>query len=257
MLDWASALVVSTSEFEVAWERLGLGETPWQLDPPRRGPTPAERRAVVAHALDALRQRGVGHSGASPLAGHLRRLAQPHWSVDLRYHVGSLVTAVVAVRDRAATLAVRHADEIALLPIHPDHAVATLVDLPGRRRAGAGREIRVAAPVLDAARARAGPHDPRFVTELADRGVPHHDAVMLAEMCRSVHLRGQLGATVSVGDGTRMRRARYVVGFHTTKRGQFQQVRRAGPAGETVTVGPASRERLCTEVRELLAYATR
>ncbi|MDN5860690.1 MAG: ESX secretion-associated protein EspG, partial [Pseudonocardia sp.] len=115
MIDWSAAQVVTTSEFEVCWEMLRLGETPWQLDPPRSGLTTADRDAVVSSALQGLAARGLafGQRLGPALEEHLQRLAWPRWSADVRYVAGSAVSAVAAVRGSQATVAVRHDDEIA------------------------------------------------------------------------------------------------------------------------------------------------
>ena len=255
MIDWSSAKVVTTSEFEVCWELLRLGETPWQLDPPRSGLTDAERTAVVSSALNGLSARGLayGRRLGPVLEEHLERLAWPRWSADVRYVADSLVSAVAAVRGERATVAVRHDTEIALLDVPADDAVDVLLDLPGSGAPGPGRDVRMPASVLDAARRAADPGSYGFVEQLTAGGVSETDAALLWGMCRDVRMRGQYGATLGTGDGTRTRRAPYVIGFHATPQGRFRQVRRSERGVPTVTVGPAARSDLRRELTGLLA----
>ncbi|MGI5126484.1 ESX secretion-associated protein EspG [Pseudonocardia sp. CA-107938] len=254
MIEWSAAKVVTTSEFEVCWELLRLGETPWQLDPPRSGLTDAERTAVITEAIDGLAARGLafGRRLGPVLEEHLERLAWPRWSADVRYVAESLVSAVAAVRGERATVAVRHGREIALLDVPADDAVDVLLDLPGTGVPGPGRDVRLPAAVLDAARRAADPGSYRFVEELTDGGVSETDAALLWGMCRDVRMRGQFGATLGTGDGTRTRRAPYVIGFHATPQGRFRQVRRSERGVPTVTVGPATRADLRRELTDLL-----
>lgn len=257
-LDWSRAVVLTTTEFEVCWELVGLGETPWQLDPPRSGLTIAERHAIVAEVVGNLRRRGLGDHGGpgSVLADQLRLLACPDHAFDIRFRSDVLVAGVAAVRDSYCALAVRHGSEIAMLSVRPDAAAASLLDLVGSIPAGRGREVRLPAEVLDEARV-AGPRDhDRFVDELEWRGLARADAWSLVDMCRGVRLRGQLGASASARDGTRVRRAPHVVGFHATASGTFRQTRRRSPGGDTVTIGPTSRARMLADFVELVEAAT-
>lgn len=255
MIDWSAARIVTTSEFEVCWELLGLDETPWQLDPPRTGLTDDERAAAVASALAELTARGLadGRRPGPALETHLRRLARPHRSADVRWVAGSVAAAVAAVRGEQATVAVRHDREIALLDVPAADVADVLVDLPGAAGPGPGRDVRLPAGVLDAARRAAEPSTHRFVEVLTAAGVSETRAALLWGMCRDVRLRGQFGATHGTGDGTRTRRAPYVVGFHATGRGWFRQVRRRDGGAAAVTVGPAGRADLRRAVAELLS----
>lgn len=256
MPEWSSATVVTVSEFEVCWDLLGLGETPWQLDPPRSGLTDTERAMVITTAMKGLSGRGlaVGRRPGLVVDEHLRRLARPQWSIDTRYVGTSTVSAVAAAQGSRCTVAVRHDTEIALLDLPSDDAVDALLDLPGPAAPGPGRDVRVPSAVLDAARRFATTDQRRFVEELTAGGLSHADAVLLAAMCRDVRMRGQLGATTSANDGTRLRRAPHVIGFHATPQGRFWQVRRTERGAPMVTVGPAPRARMRAELAELLEH---
>ncbi|MDN5857646.1 MAG: ESX secretion-associated protein EspG, partial [Pseudonocardia sp.] len=158
-----------------------------------------------------------------------------------------------AVRGSQATVAVRHDDEIALLDMAADDAVDALLDLPGGGPAGPGRDVRLPAAVLDAARQAARPGSAGLVDGLVAGGVERADAALLETMCRDVRMRGQFGVTRRTGDGARMRRSPYVLGFHAGPRGRYRQVRRTEGGVPTVTVGPAARADLRRELIELVA----
>jgi hypothetical protein len=253
-LDWSRAVVLSCTEFEVCWGVLGLGETPWQLDPPPSGIITAERQAIVSSALEELRRRGLGDGrGPGPVVTEqMRLLSHPERSIDIRFRADALVAGVAAVRGQRCTLAVRHAGEIALIAISPESAAHALLELLGPVTPGPGREVHLRADVLDGASTAAPRDHDRFVDELVWRGLPRAEARMLTDMCRDVHMRGQLGASASARDGTRMRRAPYVVGFHRTATGSFRQVRRRMPGGDVVAVGPTSRERMLADLGDLV-----
>ncbi|MBO0877362.1 MAG: ESX secretion-associated protein EspG, partial [Pseudonocardia sp.] len=91
---------------------------------------------------------------------------------------------------------------------------------------------------------------------LAEFGVPAADASSLARMCTGITAAGQLGATTRL-DGARERRGRWVVGFHRARNGDCVQLRRpAGHGTATVTIGPATREKLLAQLTELIQDAT-
>lgn len=226
--DRFGALVLAAPAFEVCWERLGLGETPWQLDPPRIGSTTGQRRAHIAEVAAELRDRGLADErGPGPqLTTMLRLLAHPQWSLDLRRRSRDLLAGVVAARGGRAVLAVRHRDEITLHPVAPAAGVDAVLDLLGPISPGPGR------PVC----CTDDPCDP--------------DAALLAGMCRDVHTMAQVGASRALGDGTRMQRAPWVVGVHATPSGHYRSVR-TGPCG--LTVEPLTRSRLVADAERLLA----
>lgn len=251
MVDWSRATVLTSTEMEVCWSALDLGETPWQFELRRVGPTRAERARFVSSTFAELQRRGLArdHAPGPVITEHLHRLANPQRACDIRYlSGGARAAAVAACHGPRATLAVQHDDEIALLLLPADHAFDELVALPGFSRHTPGRDVHVSAAALDAASRIAGPAEPRFAEALAAHGVDRSESALLASMCRDVRLVGQMGATLSANDGRRQRRAPYVIAFHTTPAGQFRQIRRR----DTVTVGPVGREALRAELETLL-----
>jgi len=221
MPEWSRATVLAAAAFEVCWEVLDLGETPWQLEPPRRGLTAAERQAFVAEVTAQLRAAGP------ELPAWLRLLARPAWSVDVRLRADALVAGLVAGRGRVGVLAVRHDDEIALVDLPAAAAVDAVLGLLGPVRPGPGRPASVV--LAD------GPTAPEVRTA-----------------CQDVRMFGQLGASVLDREGVRTRRLPRVIGFHRTGAGDYRSVR-LGPT--TVALEPATHARLAADLFELLAHA--
>lgn len=249
-VDWASAVVVSLTEFEVAWHAAGLDETPLELDPPPLGRTVDERRHVVDAAVAALAARGLTHARRPVpwLATAMGVLAHRDESVDVRMLGRSLIGAVAARRGSLAVLAVRHLDEIALVEIPPSRLAAAAVDVVGPLAPAHGRVVNVPATELDAATTLAGDDELRFVDELTRRGTSRDDATALARMVRDVDRHGQFGATAG------RRRAPWVVAVHRTPDGHVGRVRRPGPHGrDVVTIGPLDTPTLLRHLGELTA----
>jgi hypothetical protein len=220
-LDWSRATVFTAAAFEACWEVLRLGETPWQLDPPRHGSTATARHAFVADVLAHLEAAGP------ELAASLRLLARPAWSVDVRLRAEGIVAGLAACRGATGVFAVRHGGEIALLDITPAEAVGAVLGLLGPVRPGTGRPLWVA--TAD------GPAAPE-----------------VQAACRDVRIFGQLGASVAARDGHPMRRMPRVIGFHRTGAGDYRSVR-ADPS--TVVLEPATHPRLAADLDGLLAAA--
>lgn len=250
-LDWSRAAVLSVTEFEVSWELLRLGETPWQLEPPPSGATFEERRRIVDTAIADMQRRGLADGrGLRPeIAARMRLLSRPAWSADIRFRSETLVAGVAAVRGPHGVLAVRRGQEIALLDVPPDRATNVLLDLVGPVAPGRGPEIHLPMGTLDAAR-KVG--DAHFGAELVWLGLSRAEADMLVGLCVDVDLRGQLGASAELGDGTRVRRAPHVVGFPRGRSGLVRQVRHRTPGGDTLMVGPTSRDALVADLDELV-----
>ncbi|MFC4946838.1 ESX secretion-associated protein EspG [Pseudonocardia sp. GCM10023141] len=242
-LDWSRAAVLSTTEFEVCWEFLRLGETPWQLDPPRSGLTALERDTIVTGAFVDMRRRGLaGADEPRPdIVDRMRMLARPEWSADVRFRADTLVAGVVACVGRRCTLAVRHGNEIALLALASEDALRALLELVGVTEPGRGPQLRLLAATVVP--------DATSAAELVNGGMAADDAAALAAACRGIVLAGQLGAAASTGDGSRVRRAPHVIGFHRGDAGTFSTIRR----GDVVTVAPTGRDGLLAELADLVA----
>ncbi|MBV9921336.1 MAG: ESX secretion-associated protein EspG, partial [Pseudonocardia sp.] len=179
--EWSRAVVLTAAALEACWEVLGLGETPWQLEPPRQGLTAETRRAFLTGVTAELRAAGP------ELPTWMRLLARPAWSVDVRLRADDLVAGLAAGRGPAGVLAVRHRDEIAVVGVPAAAAVDAVLDLLGPVRPGPGRPTTVV---------------------LADGAAsPEVDAA-----CHDVRMFGQLGACVQTEDGAWTRRMPRVIG---------------------------------------------
>lgn len=250
IVDWRSACVLTLTEFEVAWERAGHEETPWQLDPPRAAMTTDDRDRLVATTLEGLAARGLGN-GRHPgrfLTHRFACLAAPDAVVDMRARTGrSLLACVAAQRGGRCVLAARSGNEIALADLHPHSAIPALVELLGPVPPGRCRHVSVPARAVAATR-DVGDDPARFVAALTRHGVRPVDAEAVHHACRGVDQRAQFGASRSRGDGLRIRRGPYVVGTHRGDQGQVQVV----PTGHgDVAIGPATRESLAWEIDRL------
>lgn len=251
--DWSAATVLSLVELDVCWELLGLGETPWQLDLPSPGRTHGERRQIITHTLDGLRQRNLaGRSGPSPtLAVMLNTLANAAHHMDARIRYGALRAGIGAIHtDGAGVVAIRQGDEVGLLTVPATAVNAVLVDLVGPITPGVGLPVNLPADVLDAARAAAPTTGsaPQFADQLARLGIPAAEARSVVRMCTPVDQLGQFGVTVRTPAG-QLRRGRRVLGLHHTPSGHYLQLRRRGQ----VTIAPLRRERLVELLDDLLA----
>lgn len=217
-VDWSRATVIGAATFEAYWDALGLGETPWQLDPPRHGYTAAARKAFVVEALGWMRAHGPD------LDKKLRMLAHPAWSIDVRLRAHELVAGLAACRGTHGVLAVRLGGEIALMETPAADAVAAVLSLLGPIRPGPGP------PTLVSTNRDANPLPPPAA-------------------CRDVRMFGQLGASVAARDDHRMLRAPRVIGFHRTDAGDYRSVR---VDRYTIALGPATPPRLAADLDELL-----
>ncbi len=222
IVDWSRAIVLPAAVFQAWWEVLRLGETPWQLEPPRAGSTAAARKAFVADAL--AQQQGVGHD----LIRQLPVLARPAWSLDVRLRSDGLVAGLASCRAAEGVLAVRRGEDIALAWVAPQNAAAAVLSLLG--------------PV------RPGPGHPMLVT------TAHAAPPPVVAACRDVRMFGQLGASVATHDGLRMRRMPRVIGFHRTAAGDYRSVR---VDRSTIALEPATPARLADDLDDLLPRTRR
>ncbi len=241
--------MLSAVEFDVLWDRLGLGPTPVVLQLPSPGRTHAERRRLVADTWAALRVRGlVGPGGPHPaLDGLLRLLAGPAERVELRAWGRLRIRAVAAGRDDAGVLARRCGDAVALEPCAslPSAVVGLLPPAPR----GPGRAAAVPTAALAAALAR--PSGTGLRADLVDRGAAPDEAGPVAWMLHGLDGRAQLGALATDHRGT-LRRSAEVLEVLDGPRGRYLVTRTAD--GWT-TVAPTDGRRLRHRVTELIEAA--
>ncbi|MHA6792850.1 ESX secretion-associated protein EspG [Pseudonocardia bannensis] len=243
--------VLTAVEFDVLWERLGLGPTPVVLRLASPGRTHGERAQIVAAGLQALRRRGLTDaSGPDPeLARLLTVLARPARQLELRAWLGRSVRAVAAGDLDLAVLAVRQDSTVTLetcgsLPAGVLGVLPTAVPGPGRAST---------VPTQVLAEALAHPGDLRQA--LIARAVPAADATLLARMLHDGGRRSQLTALVT--DRWEVpRRLSRVLTVLDGPRGRHLLTRSTADDGtDWTTIGPTDERRLRHRVDELLSEA--
>lgn len=168
----AGRYVLTPAEFDVVWDRLGLGATPAALRLPSPGRTRAERLRIVADGLHGLRCRGLaGPSGPDPaLVRLLGLLGRPHHQLEVRGWFGHPVRAVAADSDGDGVLAVHAGGTVTVSGAgSPAHAAVTA--LPARRP-GPGPALRVPTAALAVVLDDADPTGDRRVRGPATRRSP-------------------------------------------------------------------------------------
>jgi len=246
--------VVTAVEFDILWERLGLGPTPVVLRLPSPGRAEAERREVRAAGWQTLRERGLaGPAGPDPeLVRVLRLLARPAEQLELRGTWGRAVAAVAAGRPDDGMLAVRQ-DATVTLESCGALPAALLGALP-TAPPGPGRASTVPTSVLTAA---LGAGEPGLRAALIARDVSPGEAGLLARMLAGGGGRAQIVALATDASGI-PRRSGEVVGVIDSPGGRYLMTRTVGDDGvEWTTVAPTDQRGLRHRVVRLLAAAAR
>jgi hypothetical protein len=256
MSDTRDPVIISTLEFDVLWEHLGLETMPLVLKVPSPGKTREERRSIEDQVWRQLGARGLGgpRSLDPTLEDLLHVLNRPQQEVDARMWLHERSVRVLAAgKGQAGVLAVLDGGQLILRPAEADglprEALTTLPSAP----AGEGHSITLPSADLDAAAASAS--TPEELEEALRGRVRADDAHTLAEMVRDASNRGQFGAAARDKWGKRVRPDR-VVAFYDTPKGRYLQMRRAvdgQPPWSTIT--PVDYRRLHHHLVELLAEA--
>lgn len=257
MSDTRDPVVISTLEFDVLWEHLGLETMPLVLKVPSPGKTREERRRIEDQVWGQLGARGLGgpRSLDPTLEDLLHVLNRPQQEVDGRLWLNERSVRVLAAgKGQAGVLAVLDGGQLVLRPAEasglPREALTALPAAP----AGEGHSITLPSADLDAAAASAD--TPEALEEALRGRLRGDDAHTLAEMVRDVSHRGQFGAAARDKWGKRVRPDR-VVAFYDTPKGRYLQMRRAAegqPPWSTIT--PVDYRRLHHHLVELLSEAS-
>lgn len=244
---------LSTLEFDVLWEHLGLGEMPLVLRVPSPGRTFTERRQLIGSAWRDLERRGLGRSvePLPTLVGMLQVLATADQEIDGRFGATRGVRLLVAAAGDNAVFAVlsKHGLTLSQIPATglAHHALSVLPNAG----AGPGASITVRSTELDEAAAEAAT-PAEFDLALRRRGVPARDAGILRLMVTKVQRHGQFGASARTRLGHRCR-APHVIGFVDTEAGRYIQMRRTTTDGTAwSTISPADNRLLAQRLSELL-----
>jgi hypothetical protein len=242
---------LSTREFDVLWDGLGLRHKPYPLDVPSVGRTLEERAELAEEVNRDLAARGLATGGrlAEKLAGQLRLLAEHDLSVDAVGHLGGPVRAVAACDRRSGVLAVLGEDQLWLVEIRPTALARSVVEVLPANQAGPGRAMSVPYRALVAATAPSSEDGHPFAAADDDRiamvraGMSTQDAAELTELANSRRAGGQFGGA------HRRRRWPTVITWFDTPRGRYLAVR----DGEWMSLTPADNDRIAARIDQALS----
>ncbi|MBB5954527.1 hypothetical protein FHS29_001097 [Saccharothrix tamanrassetensis] len=248
-------VVLSTLEFDVAWEAERLTRRNVALDVPSPGVTHTERAVFVEQAWGSLEERGLadGRRLTPELADAFALLANPQVSVDIWIWVDRRkIKGLAAAAGEEAILAVVDGDEVWLIESRAGALAEAAVSVTGDMPAGYGRSISLPNEVLRAASDEAGRDAEKLVLALERQGLPLSDAQELAGMCDGMGTRGQFGAERAQQGGPPVR-ANRVVAWHDTPSGRYlHQVRPSSDGRSWSTITPIDNARLASCVWELV-----
>ncbi|GAA3435401.1 hypothetical protein GCM10018954_050070 [Kutzneria kofuensis] len=154
-------VTVSLAAFDILWEELRLGSTPYPFQIPSYGETYEERSRIRAAVHADLEERGVTERGrvAQPIAAAMALVARPHIqldtisTVDVRDASSSMLRAAAAARGRDAVLMVQEGQMVRLEWTRDTALAASIISLLPPTKAGPGQEISLRRRAWWAARA--------------------------------------------------------------------------------------------------------
>jgi hypothetical protein len=183
--DTRDPVVISTLEFDVLWEHLGLETMPLVLKVPSPGKTSDERREIEDQVWRQLGARGLGgpRSLDPTLEDLLHVLNRPQQEIDARMWLNERSLRVLAAgKGQAGVLAVLDGTQLILRPAEADglprEALTALPTAP----AGEGHSITLPSADLDAAASSAS--SPEELEAALRATLRADDAHTLAEMVR-------------------------------------------------------------------------
>jgi hypothetical protein len=248
-------VVLSTLEFDVAWEAAKLTRRNVALDVPSPGITHTERAEFVRGAWESLEGRGLAKGGrvVPEIADTFALLANPQMSIDIWIWAnGRKIKGLAASAGEDGILAVVDGNEVWLIESRASALAQAAVSVAGDMPAGYGRSISLPNDVLRKASDEAGKNADKLVLALERQGLPLHEAQELAGMCDGMSTRGQFGAERGQRTGPPVRAGR-VVAFHDTHSGRYlHQVRPSTDGRNWSTITPVDNARLASCVWELL-----
>ncbi len=249
------SVVLSTLEFDVAWEAARLARRNVALDVPSPGITHTERAEFVRDAWASLEGRGLARGGrvTAEIADTLALLGNPQVSIDIWIWAGGRkIKGLAASAGEDAVLAVVDGDEVWLIEARASALAEAAVSVAGDMPAGFGRSISLPNDVLSKASDEAGRNPEKLVIALERQGLPLHEAQELARMADGMGTRGQFGVERAQQGGPPVRAGR-VVAFHDTTSGRFLHLVRPSTDGRSwSTITPVDNARLAGCVWELL-----
>ena len=236
-LNGGDGVVLSHLEFDLLWEDLDLGPSPYPLEVRSHGATMDERDALGAQVAESLTEAGLLDDGDEPhprLAELFGVLAEPVVSVDLLVFRDPPMRALVAAGRRIGALAIVDAGELALRPCRPDELPELAAGIVGEADPGPGRSVRLPRETFSEA-----------MTAFAERGHDAFERVLTGAQLTGRDLRalstlvttpriayGQLAAN---GPGGRSP----AVAWYDTEAGRYGAVVQESAGTRWVTVTPA------------------
>lgn len=239
--------VLTATEFDVLWERLGLGTTPVVLRIESPGRTHTERREICDTGWQGLRDRGLVQAGGPDpeLVRLLHLLARPSRRLELRAWWGRSVRAVAAGHTGEGVLAVRQDATVTLsgcgsLPTALVGEIPPLRPRPGRAATVPTQTLLAACTVPDPRRA------------LIAQGVATSEAGLLARMAAGDVRRAQIVALLADARGVPHRHGG-VLTLLDARTGRCLLTRATADDGvEWTTIAPVDDRRLRHRVAGLL-----
>jgi hypothetical protein len=247
-------VTLSTLEFDVLWEHLGLGEMPLVLTVPSPGRTRGERAVLVDRAWRSLADRGLGRpAGADPEVERLLRLlARPGREIDGRLWIRlRSLRLLIGGSGADAVFATLADDQVSVRPAAASGLAREALSVLPPGPAGPGESVTLPSADLEAAAADSATPE-EFERQLLARGVRAQDAVALRTMVTKARRQGQFGASARDRWGRRVR-AQRVISFFDNPKGRYLQLRRTAPSGEAwSTISPADHRLLLGQLDDLL-----
>ncbi|GAA3533019.1 ESX secretion-associated protein EspG [Amycolatopsis ultiminotia] len=249
-LTGADGVVLSHLEFDLLWEDLDLGPSPYPLEVPSHGATMDERDELGVRVAESLAESGLLDEQDEPhprLAELFALLAEPVFSVDLLVFRDPPLRALVAAGRRLGVLAVLDAGELALRPCLPDEVPRLAAGIVGTAGPGPGRAVRLPRETFtEAMTAFAERGHDAFERVLAVAGLTGGDLRALSTLVTTPRTGyGQLAAN---GPGGRSPS----VAWYDTGAGRYGAVTRENAGTSWVTITPADDEWLHDRIAELL-----
>ena len=250
--------VLTTRQFDILWQDLGLGRVPYPLDVPSAGGTLAERAEIRAEVYRELAEHGLARDTRPDpdLAALLELLDQHAVAVDAVGYLEVPLRALAAGTAHQGVLAVLVGEEVGLLSIRPTSLAHSIVAVLPDRAAGPGHGMSLAHRVLlDAVDPEPADDedDPWGGAEVTARdvlvrgGLSPDDAGALTELADSRVAGGQFGVSVPTGAG-RADRMGTLVSWFDTAEGRYLMVLQ----DDWLSVAPADNARIEHRLAQVL-----
>jgi hypothetical protein len=249
------ALELTTEEYLLAWQHLGLGLVHWNLQPPGSAEmqcTVEERMAAQRQAWEALRARGLAgpRQLAPELADALHLIARPSAELNARLEFADGKRRVVGcARGEHAALAELSGAGMRIRAARSTALPAVVADVIPDRPMGSGRAVSVPAELLADHQGMTGAEVERA---LLRGGLRPDDAQGFRAMLHGPKLGGgKFGAARRDRQGGR-RVAEFVVTYYDTERGGYTVEQKRGlDHTRWYTLAPASRPQLAQRLSDL------